>query len=107
MPPRACIQAVSPGRYRVGNWVASELDRVAEPAGYLSRDSVPRGGGHHRAGAGVDVEDPGVAGVTCRHIAMLYRDSSEDSAAVDGFLEAAIAEQEPVFVAVAQAQLHL
>ncbi len=53
------------------------------------------------------MEDPGVAGVTCRHIAMLYRDSSEYSAAVDDFVKAAIAEQEPVFVAVPQAQLPL
>jgi len=43
MPPRACIQAVSPGRYRVGDWVASELDRVAESAGYLEQRPVAAG----------------------------------------------------------------
>jgi anti-sigma regulatory factor (Ser/Thr protein kinase) len=53
------------------------------------------------------VEDPGVAGVTCRHIALLYRESSEYSAAVDDFMKAGIAEQEPIFVAVPQSQLRL
>jgi anti-sigma regulatory factor (Ser/Thr protein kinase) len=53
------------------------------------------------------VEDPGVAGEQCRHIALLYREPSEYSAAVDDFVKAGIAEQEPVFVAVPQAQLPL
>jgi anti-sigma regulatory factor (Ser/Thr protein kinase) len=53
------------------------------------------------------VEDPGVAGEQCRHIALLYREPSEYSAAVDDFVKAGIAEQEPVFVAVPQAQLSL
>jgi anti-sigma regulatory factor (Ser/Thr protein kinase) len=46
-----------------------------------------------------------VDGETCRHIALLYREPSEYSAAVDDFVKAGIAEQEPVFVAVPRAQL--
>ena len=53
------------------------------------------------------MEDPGVAGGTCRHIALLYREPGEYSAAVDDFLKTGAAEQEPVFVAVPKAQLPL
>ncbi len=53
------------------------------------------------------MEDPGVAGETCRHIALLYREPTEYAAAVDDFVKAAIAEQEPVFVAVPRGQLSL
>ncbi len=53
------------------------------------------------------MEDPGVTAGTCRHMALLYREPSEYTAAVDDFVTAAIAEQEPVFVAVPKAQLSL
>ncbi|MGO8959479.1 MAG: anti-sigma factor RsbA family regulatory protein [Streptosporangiaceae bacterium] len=53
------------------------------------------------------MEDPGVADGTCRHIALLYREPTEYKATVDDFVKAAISEQEPVFVAVPQAQLSL
>ena len=53
------------------------------------------------------MEDTGVAAETCRHIALLYREPSEYTTAVDDFVKAAIADQEPVFVAVPQAQLSL
>jgi anti-sigma regulatory factor (Ser/Thr protein kinase) len=48
-----------------------------------------------------------LAGVTCRHIALLYQESSEYSAAIDDFVKAGIVEQEPVFIAVPQAHLPL
>ncbi len=53
------------------------------------------------------MEEPGVAGGECRHIALLYRDPSEYTSGVDEFVKAGLAEQEPVFVAVPRAQLSL
>ncbi len=53
------------------------------------------------------MEDPGGAGGACRHIALLYHEPGEYSAAVDDFVKTGAAEHEPVFVAVPKSQLPL